>query len=110
MGLLIAGDPYKAFARAARAFYPAARVVPRRAASAIIDPTATVPADCDIGEHVVIEAGVRLRTRVQIGPQTVIPPRGGLRDECVVGAQVAPRQCLLWARVVVHPRGPVRQP
>src|SRR5260370_25479337 len=72
MALLIASDPYKAFARAARAFYPAAPVEPRRAASAIIDPAATVPADCDIGEHVVIEAGVPLRPPRPIGPQPAI--------------------------------------
>src|SRR5712691_7103439 len=56
MALLIADDPYKAYARAAHAFYPAPPVVPRRAASAVVDPAATVPPDCEIGEHVVIEA------------------------------------------------------
>src|SRR5438874_544614 len=55
MALLVAANPYKAFAQAAQAFYPAALVAAQRAASAAIHPEATVPADCDIGQHVVIE-------------------------------------------------------
>ena len=43
MALLVAREPYKAFARAAQAFYPEAALRPGRAPSAIIDPTATVP-------------------------------------------------------------------
>src|SRR6266699_2122437 len=50
MALLIAANPYKAFARAAQAFYPPRPVEPRRAPSAIIDLAAIVPADCDIAE------------------------------------------------------------
>src|SRR5438477_11325103 len=74
MALLVAAEPYKAFARAAQAFYPERPVVARRAASAVIDPTATVPQDCDIGAHVVIEADARLGARCQIGANTVIGP------------------------------------
>src|SRR5215472_10668973 len=49
MALLISREPYKAFARAAQAFYPMPPVVPGRASSAVIDPTAIVPEDCAIG-------------------------------------------------------------
>src|SRR5205085_11230912 len=77
MALLITAEPYKAYARAAQAFYPIKPVMPRRAASAVIDPTAMVPEDCDIGPHVVIEAEVRLGTRCQSGPNTVIGGRAG---------------------------------
>ncbi len=110
MALLIAGDPYKAFARAARAFYPAAPVVPRRAPSAVIDPAASVPADCDIGEHVVIEAGVRLGARVQVGANTVIAAGVELGDDCRVGANVTLSHCLIGARVVLHPGVRIGQP
>ena len=43
MALLVTPEPYKAFARAAQAFYPARPVLARRAVSAVIDPTAMVP-------------------------------------------------------------------
>ena len=103
MALLIADDPYKAYARAAQAFYPAPPAVPRRAASAVIDPAATVPPDCEIGEHVVIEAEVRLGARVRIGSNTVIAAGVELGEDCRVGANVTLSHCLIGARVVLHP-------
>src|SRR5947208_752422 len=53
MALLVAPNPYKAFARAAQAFYPLKAVAPRRAPSAVIDPAANVPSDCDMAGNVV---------------------------------------------------------
>ena len=55
--LLVASDPYKSYALAAQAFYPVSPVIPGRAPSAMIDPEAAVPEDCEIGANVVIEAG-----------------------------------------------------
>jgi UDP-3-O-[3-hydroxymyristoyl] glucosamine N-acyltransferase len=103
MALLIARDPYKAFAHAAQAFYPQPPVVPAQAPSAIIDPTAMVPPDCNIGAHVVIEAGVRLGARCQVGPNTVIEAGVELGDDCRVGANVTLTHCVIGARVVLHP-------
>jgi UDP-3-O-[3-hydroxymyristoyl] glucosamine N-acyltransferase len=88
MALLVARNPYLAFARAAQAFYPPKPVIPRRAVSAVIDPGAAVPPDCDIADNVVIEAGVRLGARCQIGPNTVIAGGVELGDDCRVGANV----------------------
>src|SRR5260370_10133929 len=110
MALLIAGDPYKAFARAAQAFYPVRPVAPRRAPSAVIDPTATVPLDCDIAEHVVIEAGVRVGARCQIGANTVIAAGAELGEDCRVGANVTLSHCVIGARVVLHPGVRIGQP
>jgi UDP-3-O-[3-hydroxymyristoyl] glucosamine N-acyltransferase len=103
MALLVTAEPYKAFARAAQAFYPGRPVLARRAASAVIDSTATVPEDCDIGAHVVIEAGARLGARCQIGPNTVIGAAVELGEDCRIGANVTLSHCLIGARVVVHP-------
>jgi UDP-3-O-[3-hydroxymyristoyl] glucosamine N-acyltransferase len=110
MALLIAKDPYKAFARAAQAFYPVKPVTPRRAPSAVIDPGASVPPDCDIADHVVIEAGVRLGARCQIGPNTVIAAGVELGEDCRVGANVTLSHCLIGARVVLHPGVRIGQP
>jgi UDP-3-O-[3-hydroxymyristoyl] glucosamine N-acyltransferase len=110
MALLLTAQPYKAFARAAQAFYPAEPVTPRVASSAIIDPTATVPADCDIGPYVVIEAGVRLGARCQIGAHTVIGRAVELGDDCRIGAHVTLSHCLIGARVVLHPGVRIGQP
>jgi UDP-3-O-[3-hydroxymyristoyl] glucosamine N-acyltransferase len=110
MALLVTGEPYKAFARAAQAFYPPKPVQPRRAASAIIDPSAVVPADCDIREYVVIEAEVRLGARCRIGPNTVIAEGVELGEDCQVGANVTLSHCRIGARVVLHPGVRVGQP
>jgi len=110
MALLIAANPYKAYARAAQAFYPLKPVVPRRAPSAVIDPAAIVPADCDIADHVVIEAEVRLGARCQIGPNTVVGAGVELGEDCRVAANVTLSHCLIGARVVLHPGVRIGQP
>jgi UDP-3-O-[3-hydroxymyristoyl] glucosamine N-acyltransferase len=110
MALLVTRDPYLAFARAAQAFYPELPVMPRRAASAIIDPSAVVPPDCEIGEYVVIEAAVRLGPRCRIGPNTVIATGVELGEACQVGANVTLSHCRIGARVVLHPGVRIGQP
>ena len=67
MAVLVSEVPYKAYALAAQAFYPATAVVPCRAPTAVIDPTASVPDDCEIGPNVVVEEGVRLGRRCRVG-------------------------------------------
>lgn len=101
--LLVSREPYKAFARAVQAFYPPPPVVPYRARSAVIDPTATVPADCAIGANVVIEAAVRLGARCEISANTVVGAGVELGDDCRVAANVTLSHCLIGARVVIHP-------
>ncbi|MFZ2003955.1 MAG: UDP-3-O-(3-hydroxymyristoyl)glucosamine N-acyltransferase [Stellaceae bacterium] len=103
MALLISREPYKAFARAAQAFYPQPPVAAGRAPSAIIHPTAAVPDDCAIGANVVIEANARLGARCQIGPNSVVGPGVELGDDCIVAANVTLSHCLIGARVVLHP-------
>ena len=110
MALLVTRDPYKAFARAAQAFYPPPPVVPRRAPSAAIDDAASVPPDCDIGPNVVIEAGARLGARCRVGANTVIAAAVELGDDCRVGANVTLSHCLIGARVVLHPGVRIGQP
>jgi UDP-3-O-[3-hydroxymyristoyl] glucosamine N-acyltransferase len=103
MALLITREPYKAFARVVQVFYPEAPVVPYRAPSAIIDPTAAVPENCAIGANVIIEAGAHLGDRCQVGANTVIGPGVELGDDCRIAANVTLSHCLIGTRVVLHP-------
>ena len=103
MSLLISPEPYRAYALAARSFYPVGGVVARRAPSAIIDPAAIVPEDCDIGPNVVIEPGARLGRRCQVGANTVIATAVEIGDDCRIGANVTLSHCLIGSRVVLHP-------
>jgi len=103
MALLISREPYKAFARVAQAFYPATPVIPGRAPSAVIDPSAIVPEDCALGANVVIEAEAKLGARCQIGANSVIGAGVELGDDCRVAANVTLSHCLIGSRVVLHP-------
>jgi UDP-3-O-[3-hydroxymyristoyl] glucosamine N-acyltransferase len=103
MAVLVSREPYKAFARATQAFYPQAPVVPYRAISATIEPSAIVPQDCSIGANVSIEAEAQLGARCAVGANTVIGEGVEIGDDCRVGANVTLSHCRLGARVVLHP-------
>jgi UDP-3-O-[3-hydroxymyristoyl] glucosamine N-acyltransferase len=103
MTLMVSNAPYKAYALVARAFYPERAIIPRQAPSALIDPTAVIPDDCEIGPNVVIEQRVRLGQRCQIGANTVIEAGVEIGDECRIGANVTLSHCLIGSRVVLHP-------
>jgi UDP-3-O-[3-hydroxymyristoyl] glucosamine N-acyltransferase len=103
MALIVSNEPYKAYALAAQAFYPAAEVVAHQAPSAIIDSNAAVPDDCDIGPNVVIECRVRLGQRCRVGANTVIGAGVEVGDDCRIAANVTLSHCLIGSRVVLHP-------
>jgi len=110
MAVLVAGNPYKAYALAAQAFYPEPRVRPGVARTASIHPAALVPADCEIGDHVVIEAGAKVGARCRIGSNTVVGPAVELGDDCRVAPNVTLSHCVIGARVVLHPGVCIGQP
>ena len=103
MSLLVAKEPYKAYALAAQAFYPPKAVMADRARTAVIDPAAAVPEDCEIGPNVVIEPGARLGRRCQVGANTVIAAGVEIGDDCRIAANVTLSHCLIGSRVVLHP-------
>jgi UDP-3-O-[3-hydroxymyristoyl] glucosamine N-acyltransferase len=103
MALLVSNEPYKAYAQAAQAFYPASPVAAGRALSALIDPAAIVPQDCEVGPNVVIEPRARLGRRCRVGANSVIGAGVELGDDCRIGANVTISHALIGARVVLHP-------
>jgi UDP-3-O-[3-hydroxymyristoyl] glucosamine N-acyltransferase len=62
-----------------------------------------VPADCEIGDHVVIGAGARLGARCRIGANSVIGAAVEMGDDCRAAANVTVTHCTMGARVVLHP-------
>jgi UDP-3-O-[3-hydroxymyristoyl] glucosamine N-acyltransferase len=103
MAVLVSKEPYKAYALAAQAFYPALPIVPCRSPSAVIDPTASVPEDCDVGPNAVIDRGARLGRRCRVGANTVISAGVEVGDDCRIGANVTLSHCVIGSRVVLHP-------
>jgi UDP-3-O-[3-hydroxymyristoyl] glucosamine N-acyltransferase len=102
MHLLLAAEPYKAYALAAQAFYPrpvpAAEIHP----AAVVDPSATLGPGCTVGPGAVIEAGARLGARCAIGPNAVIGRNVELGDDVQVGPCASLSHCLVGSRVTLH--------
>ncbi len=102
MRLLVAKDPYRAYARVAAAFYPPPPLVPG------IHPSATVADDAKIGEGSRIEAGAVVGAGAEIGRRcliaanAVIGPGVVLGDDCAIGPAASLSHCLVGARTIVH--------
>ena len=102
MALLVAPQPYLAYARAAQMFYPLPRSVPGIHASAIVDATAKIGEGVSIGAHAVIEAGAEIGDGSSIGPGTVVGCNVVLGEACRIGANVSLTHCLIGNRVTLH--------
>ncbi|MFW5680931.1 MAG: UDP-3-O-(3-hydroxymyristoyl)glucosamine N-acyltransferase [Pseudomonadota bacterium] len=102
--LLIALEPYRAYAAAAALFYPDTRpggsgVHP----GAHVDPTAKIGADVSLAAGAVIEAGAEIGDRCRIEANAVVGRRCILGPDCVVGAGATLGCCLVGARTILHP-------
>lgn len=111
---IIASNPYAYFARVAQMFAAAAEpaVVPGVHPSAVVDPSAVIPATASIGPNTVIEAGVRLGERVRIvgnafigrgstlGDDVLLYPNATLYHGTVIGAR-----CIIHAGAVIGSDG-----
>jgi UDP-3-O-[3-hydroxymyristoyl] glucosamine N-acyltransferase len=72
MAALVAKDPYKAYARAAQAFYPDQRAPAGVAPTAVIDPSAKLGKEVSVGPYAVIGPGAEIGDRCRIGAHAVI--------------------------------------
>ncbi|MDX1542092.1 MAG: UDP-3-O-(3-hydroxymyristoyl)glucosamine N-acyltransferase, partial [Geminicoccaceae bacterium] len=108
VGRLIVADPYRAWARIAAAFYPAAlgsgAIAMRGEADAgFVDATAA------LGEGAVVEPGAVVGERaglgrgVRIGANAVVGAGVEIGEDSVVGPGATLSHCLIGARVVIHP-------
>ena len=83
-------DPYLGFAQLQRYFNPMPIPTGIRHATSLIDPSASLAEDVDVGPYVVVEAGVT------IGSGTTIHAGAVIEEETIIG-----QSCLIHARVVV---------
>jgi UDP-3-O-[3-hydroxymyristoyl] glucosamine N-acyltransferase len=102
--LLLADDPYCAFARIAALFAPPHPARPGTHASAVVDPEAVVDSAAEIGPLAWVGPRSRIEAGAVLGPGCVIGP------DCVIGAgsRLVARVTLvervrLGRRVLVHP-------
>ncbi len=109
MTLLLTNDPYRAFARVARAFYPAPRITPGIAESAVIDAQASLGDDCRVDAGAVIGPRSEIGARCHIGANAVIGAGVVIGEDCVVGACASLSHCRLGDRVTIYPGARIGQ-
>ena len=97
---LLSDNPYFAFACAVEAFHPPAPPAPGISDQAVVDPSARLGRDVDVGPFVVIEEGAEVGDRtalfpgvyvgkgVTIGPDCLVYPHVVLYHDVTVGSRV----------------------
>jgi len=109
MVLLVTPEPYLAFAKAARAFYPPSASYRGISPTAVIDGAAQLGDQVSVGHFTVIEAGVRIGARTEIGSNTVLEAGVVIGEGCVIGANVTISHSLIGDRVVIYPGARIGQ-
>jgi len=103
MALLLAPDPYRAYAKVASTFYPSPPPEAWLSPRASIDETASLAEGCRVEAAAVIGAGAEIGRRCLIGANAVIGPGVVVGDDCVVGAGATVSHALIGDRVSIYP-------
>lgn len=97
-------DPYLAFARLQRHFHPEPKAAGLRHGSSVIDPSADLADDVDVGAHAVIGAQVCIGAGSRIGSGCVLGDHVLIGKHCLLHANVVVgRSCILKDEVIVQP-------
>lgn len=103
-------NPYKAYAIAAAAFYPAEAPREFRAPSAVVDPGAAIGRNCHIGPGAAIGKNAQIGDNCRIGANVVIESGVILGEGCDIGAGAYLSHAVLGKRVRLHPGAVVGSP
>lgn len=102
MALLITSNPYRGYALAARAFYPAPVPRPGCHPSAMVDPSANIDAGAEIGPGVVVAAGAEIGANCRIGANSVIGAGVVVGEATEIGPNVTLSHCLIGKACQIH--------
>ena len=103
-------NPYKAYALAAQAFYPAPVVTEHRAQSAVIDASAKIGANSAIEHGAIIGRDVVIGSRCQIGAHAIICDGVTIGDDCDIGPHTYVTHAVIGSKVRLHPGVSVGRP
>jgi UDP-3-O-[3-hydroxymyristoyl] glucosamine N-acyltransferase len=102
-GLLLAADPYRAYAMVARAFYPDVVSYTGVSPQAFVDPSAIIGEDVSIEAGAMIGPAVTVGAGCRIGANAVLHRGVELGRDCVIGSNVTVSHAILGQRVVLYP-------
>ncbi len=109
IALLLSKQPYHAYARIARAFYPLALVEPGIAPSAVVDPSAKLGPDCRVDAGAFVGPRCEIGARSHVSANVVIDAGVVVGDDCRIGACASLSHCLIGNRVVIYPGARIGQ-
>lgn len=110
LACLLHKNPYKAYAIAASAFYPAETFSEYRDPMASIHPEVEIGAGCFIEAGAVIEKGVKIGARTRIGAHAVISAGVEIGAESDIGSNAYVSHALIGARVRLYPGVSIGRP
>ena len=102
MALVLTNDPYPAYARVARAFFPPAELTGGISPQAVVDSTARLGADCAVEAGAIVGTEAEIGRRCVVSANAVVGPGVVIGDDCVIGACVSLSHCLIGNRVVIY--------
>lgn len=109
MVLLIAENPYVAYAQIAAMFYPEPSAEVGIHPTAVIHPSATIGKGCAIEPYAVIEAGVEVGEGSSVGAGTVLRRGVSIGKNCRIAANCHVAYTMMGDRVIVHPNVAIGQ-
>ncbi|MDI1241718.1 MAG: LpxD N-terminal domain-containing protein, partial [bacterium] len=96
-------DAYLAYTRALQAFHPFSTAVPGVHPSAVIDPTATVSPEAEIGANVVIGPGCSVSAGVKLHPNVTLYEGVWIGDGSILHSGVSVREnCQIGRNCIIH--------
>ncbi len=103
IAVLRAKDAYLAYTRALRSFYPSASVVPGVQPSAVIDPSAVVSDQAEVGANVVIGPGCKVSAGVKLHPNVTLYEGVSVGEGSVLHSGVSVREnCEIGRNCIIH--------
>ncbi|MDE0045336.1 MAG: UDP-3-O-(3-hydroxymyristoyl)glucosamine N-acyltransferase [bacterium] len=99
---LISDNPYLAFARAARMFYPDPAVEPGVSAKAFIESGASIGEGARIDAFAVIRSGAEIGARCSVGAGCVVEHNVRIGDDCQIGPGAVLMFCVIGNRVRIE--------
>tara|TARA_R100000005_G_scaffold80888_1_gene48184 strand:+ start:13475 stop:14506 length:1032 start_codon:yes stop_codon:yes gene_type:complete len=102
LSILIAEDPYKAYARVAAKFYASAKSNGKIHPTAIIASSAVIGAGVAIGPYAVIEERAEIGAGTVIGPHVVIGEGVRLGSQCRIDAGAVLNYCFVGDNVAIY--------
>lgn len=100
--LLIAADPYKAYAKIASKFYPRETGQGDIHPTAVVSETARIGDNVSIGAYAVIGNGARIGRNSVIGAQCFVDDNVQVGRDCILYAQVTLKACHIGDNVTLH--------